>query len=182
MSGAQAQYRALADAFLTTEPGCQGDDRFILDDQPADSLAYICDRCPLPAARAVPGVRRGGTTRRRHLGRTSLEAQLHEEGKPMTEICARCAGPIDRAVRPRSGYCSDRCRNTARDSRPERRAADNARHRARYASDAEYRAVMSEKYRARYAADPEFRAARIARATERYRRARDARRDQGGTP
>lgn len=29
------------------EPACQDDDRFILDDQPAHTLTYLCDVCPL---------------------------------------------------------------------------------------------------------------------------------------
>ncbi|MFZ4894199.1 WhiB family transcriptional regulator [Plantibacter sp. Mn2098] len=32
-----------------TDPECQDDGRFILDDQPTESVAYICHRCPLMA-------------------------------------------------------------------------------------------------------------------------------------
>lgn len=47
MTAATVAFTALQDAMTETDPECRDDDRFILDDQPADTLAYICDRCPL---------------------------------------------------------------------------------------------------------------------------------------
>lgn len=47
MTNATTAYTALQNAMTETDPECQNDGRFILDDQPADSLAYICERCPL---------------------------------------------------------------------------------------------------------------------------------------
>ena len=32
---------------LETDPACQNDGRFVLDDQPAHTLAYICRECPV---------------------------------------------------------------------------------------------------------------------------------------
>ncbi|MET3510818.1 WhiB family transcriptional regulator [Plantibacter flavus] len=47
MTIAADAYTALQDAMTRTDPECRDDGRFILDDQPADTLAYICERCPL---------------------------------------------------------------------------------------------------------------------------------------
>lgn len=44
-----AAFSALNRAMEITDPECQDDGRFILDDQPADTLGYICHRCPLLA-------------------------------------------------------------------------------------------------------------------------------------
>lgn len=45
----EAAFTALNQAMEYANPACQEDGRFILDDQPADSLEYICHRCPLLA-------------------------------------------------------------------------------------------------------------------------------------
>lgn len=47
MSRTSEAWGALITAMIDTHPGCQDDGRFILDDQPAESLAYICRACPL---------------------------------------------------------------------------------------------------------------------------------------
>ncbi|MBG6238380.1 hypothetical protein IWX78_001335 [Mycetocola sp. CAN_C7] len=47
MSAASSAYTALHNAMHATTPECHDDGRFILDDQPIESLAYICQRCPL---------------------------------------------------------------------------------------------------------------------------------------
>jgi hypothetical protein len=47
MTRASEAFRLLNLALIDTDPACQNDDRFILDDQPADTLAYICHACPL---------------------------------------------------------------------------------------------------------------------------------------
>lgn len=47
MSRADAAFDRLSLAMLDTDPACQGDDRFILDDQPAHTLAYVCRKCPV---------------------------------------------------------------------------------------------------------------------------------------
>lgn len=50
MTRADAALEQLVAAMRDAEPACQGDGRFILDDQPAEALADICHRCPLSAA------------------------------------------------------------------------------------------------------------------------------------
>lgn len=40
---------------VDTDPACQDNDRFILDDQPANTLAYICRACALFAPCATYG-------------------------------------------------------------------------------------------------------------------------------
>jgi len=47
MSRATQAWDELVTAMTTTDPACQNDDRFVLDDQPAQSLKPICDQCPL---------------------------------------------------------------------------------------------------------------------------------------
>jgi hypothetical protein len=47
MSRATDAFDVLTLAMIDTDPACQDDDRFILDDQPAESLAYLCNACPL---------------------------------------------------------------------------------------------------------------------------------------
>jgi uncharacterized protein YciW len=47
MSKASEAYARLMTATLTVDPACRDDDRFLLDDQPAHSLAYVCRACPL---------------------------------------------------------------------------------------------------------------------------------------
>lgn len=47
MSAPSTAMSALSAALLTTTPACQGDDRFIADDQDADELAHICAACPM---------------------------------------------------------------------------------------------------------------------------------------
>ena len=47
MSRASDAWAAMTTAMIDTDPACKNDDRFILDDQPAESLAYICRACPL---------------------------------------------------------------------------------------------------------------------------------------
>jgi hypothetical protein len=47
MSRATDAYDVLTLAMVETDPACRDDDRFILDDQPAETLAYVCEQCPL---------------------------------------------------------------------------------------------------------------------------------------
>ena len=49
MSKATEAFERLSLAMVTTDPACQDDDRFILDDQPAETLAYICRSCDVYA-------------------------------------------------------------------------------------------------------------------------------------
>ena len=45
MNKSDAAFERLSLAMIDTSPACQDDDRFILDDQPANTLAYICRGC-----------------------------------------------------------------------------------------------------------------------------------------
>ncbi|SKA87012.1 Transcription factor WhiB [Agreia bicolorata] len=47
MSRATEAYKRLHHAMQESEPSCINDDRFILDDQPAHTLSYICRKCPV---------------------------------------------------------------------------------------------------------------------------------------
>lgn len=47
MSRATDAYLRLTNAMVETDPECQDDGRFVLDDQPAHTLSYICRACPL---------------------------------------------------------------------------------------------------------------------------------------
>ena len=47
MNKADAAFERLSLAMVDTAPACQDDDRFILDDQPAHTLAYVCRACPV---------------------------------------------------------------------------------------------------------------------------------------
>jgi hypothetical protein len=49
VSRASEAFKRLTDAMLTTDPACQNDKRFVLDDEPTESLAGICHACPLLA-------------------------------------------------------------------------------------------------------------------------------------
>jgi len=71
-------WTALQKAMKTTDPACQDDERFVLDDQPADTLTYLCNACPLfdlcrdyaQANRPLGGVWAG----KRYTHRTSRDA------------------------------------------------------------------------------------------------------------
>jgi len=45
VSKATDAYDALTAAMKMTDPACQDDGRFVLDDQPAETLTYVCDTC-----------------------------------------------------------------------------------------------------------------------------------------
>lgn len=47
MSLADDAWSALSIALTSTDPACLNDGRFILDDQPAATLRYVCDACPI---------------------------------------------------------------------------------------------------------------------------------------
>ncbi|TFC26994.1 hypothetical protein E3O55_13015 [Cryobacterium sp. MDB1-18-2] len=47
MSRATDAFEALSIAMQDTDPACQADDRFILDDTPPHTLASICRSCPV---------------------------------------------------------------------------------------------------------------------------------------
>jgi len=47
VSRASEAWDALVTAMASTDPACQDDDRFVLDDQPVQALKAICDTCPL---------------------------------------------------------------------------------------------------------------------------------------
>lgn len=47
MTTAEDALKALDLAMQDVDPACQGDGRFVLDDQPAHTLRYICNECPL---------------------------------------------------------------------------------------------------------------------------------------
>lgn len=47
MSRADAAWEALNRGLMSTDPACMNDGRFILDDQPAESLKYLCHECPI---------------------------------------------------------------------------------------------------------------------------------------
>lgn len=47
MSRASEAFKRLTNAMRLTDPACQNDDRFVLDDQPTESLAGICTTCPV---------------------------------------------------------------------------------------------------------------------------------------
>ena len=47
MSRADDAFDRLSLAMVTTDPACQDDDRFLLEDQPAHTLAYVCRACPV---------------------------------------------------------------------------------------------------------------------------------------
>lgn len=64
--------------------------------------------------------------------------------------CAECGAALAEDANPLRRYCSARCRYAYRDKQPERRAADNARHRARYHTDAEHRDRHRQADRDRY--------------------------------
>ena len=47
MSAATDAFARLNTAMQETNPACQNDGRFILDDQPAEAVTYLCKPCPL---------------------------------------------------------------------------------------------------------------------------------------
>lgn len=74
--------------------------------------------------------------------------------------CSHCGAPIGRRVRPRSAYCSDKCRYAQRDQTPEGREHDRDRHRESYRASLG-RPVRSYRRKADRLAELEARRARL---------------------